>query len=482
MSADPSVITIALDDPPTNLDPRIGNDASSERFFQIMFSSLVKKDEHSAILPDLALSWDVPNPTTYIFHLRQDVKFHDGRLLTAKDVIFTFQTILNGTVRTPKSGTFDRIASIEAPDPFTVVFKLKEVFAPFLWNLTGGAIGIIPDGSGPDFGRHPIGTGPFQFVRYALDEELVLKRNENYYGTKASAPVLRFKIIPETVVAALELRKGSADIALNILTPDMVEVIKNDQALKVMQDEGSNYQYIAFNLEDPVFRDLRVRQAIAYAVDRDSIIRYLWRGEARPASGVLTESNWAYEGGVKTYSHDPMRARQLLKEAGYEHLSFTYRTSNDDIGRLMASAFQQQLRDVGVNMQIRANEFATFFADIIRGNFQMYSLRWVGGTDDPDFFNLVFHSKMIPMKGSNRGHYSNPRVDELIDFARHELDTEKRKAAYHEVQRIVALELPYISLFHRDNVCVYNKRIEGIKVYPDANWTYLTSVHVRAGQ
>jgi peptide/nickel transport system substrate-binding protein len=129
-------------------------------------------------------------------------------------------------------------------------------------------------------------------------------------------------------------------------------------------------------------------------------------------------------------------------------------------------------------MDIQQNESATFFADVIAGNFQMYSARWVGGNDDPDFFNLVFHSKMVPMKGANRGHYSNSRVDELIDFGRRELDIEKRKTAYREIQQIVAEELPYISLFHRNNVCIFNKRIEGVKVYPDANWTYLTDVRL----
>jgi len=446
-----------------------------------MFSSLVKKDEHSVIQPDLATSWDIPDPTTYIFHLRNDVKFHDGRPLTSRDVAFTFQSILDGSVRTTKVGTFERIQSIETPDAYTVVFKLKEVFAPFLWNLSGGAIGIIPHGSGPDFNRHPIGSGPFAFVQYIQDQELALKRNENYYGRKAAAPILTFKIIPEAVVAALELQKGSVDIELNVLTPDMDNVLRSDRNLRVMQAEGTNYQYIAFNLTDPIFRDLRVRQAIAYAVDRDAIIKYLRRGEGRVATGVLDEKNWAYEPNVKTYSHDPDLAKQLLKEAGQEHLSVEFRTTNEIDSRLLASVLQEQLRDAGITMEIRSNESATFFADILAGNFQMYSARWVGGTDDPDFFNLVFHSKMVPMKGANRGHYSDPRVDELIDFARRELNMEKRKQAYQEIQRIVAEELPYVSLYHRDNVCVYNKRIEGVKLYPDANWTYLTDVSVRSG-
>jgi peptide/nickel transport system substrate-binding protein len=478
-TAAPDVITIALDQPPTNLDPRIGVDASSERFCQIIFSSLVRKDEHSGIQPDLATSWDNPDPKTYVFHLRQGVQFHDGRPLTSKDVVFTFQSILDRSVQTPKLGTYDRIESVEAPDPHTVVFRLKDIFAPFLWNLDAGAIGIIPDGSGPDFNRHPVGTGPFVFDHYTHDQEVVLRRNENYFERKADAPILKFKIIPEAVVAALELRKGSVDIALNVLTPDMDDTVKKDNNLNVLQAEGTNYQYIAFNLTDPVFSDIHVRQAIAYAIDTNSIIKYLWRAEARPATGVLPPENWAYEPKVKTYPHDVQRARQLLKESGHESLSFTYRTTNDDISRLMASAFQQQLREAGITMDIRSTESATFFADIVAGNFQMYSARWVGGTDDPDFFNLVFHSRMMPMKGANRGHYSNARVDALIEFSRRNLDMEKRKEAYQEIQRIVAEDLPYVSLFYRDNVCVYNKRIEGVKIYPDANWTYLTSVRIR---
>jgi peptide/nickel transport system substrate-binding protein len=481
-AADRGVINVALDQPPTNLDPRIGVDASSERFFQIMFSSLVRKDEHSAIQPDVASSWDIPDPKTYVFHLRHDVRFHDGRPLTSKDVAFTFQSILNGSVRTAKAGTYERIQSIETPDPYTIIFKLKDTFAPFLWNLAGGAIGIIPDGSDTDFRLHPIGSGPFAFVHYLQDQEVLLKRNEDYFGEKPAASMLRFKIIPEAVVAALELQKGSVDVELNVLTPDMDKVLRNDPNLRVAQAEGTNYQYVAFNLTDPIFQDVRVRQAIAHAIDRDAIIKYLWRDEAKLATGVLDSSNWAYEQNVNMFPHDPERARQLLKEAGHEKLSFTFRSTNDSDSRLLAAALQEQLREAGINMEIRSNESATFFADVIAGNFQMYSARWVGGNDDPDFFNLVFHSKMIPMKGANRGHYANARVDELIDFARTELDMEKRKRAYQEIQRIVGEELPYVSLFHRENVCVYNKRIEGVKVYADANWTYLTDVRVRSGE
>ena len=478
-TGNPDVVTIALDQPPLNLDPRIGQDASSQRMAELMFNSLVKKNERLDIEPDVAVSWDMPDPQTYVFHLRTGVQFHDGRPLTAKDVLFTFNSMLDGTVRTSKSGhPYNLIESIESPDDYTVVFKLKEVFAPFLWNLARGVIGIIPEGSGTDFNRHPIGSGPFAFEEYIQDQQILLKRNDRYFGERAGVPMLRFKVIPEAIVRALELRKGSADIALNVLTPDMVEVLKRDENVKVLQADGTSYQYIAFNLVDPVFRDIRVRQAFAYGIDREKIIKYLWRDQARAATGMLPPHSWAYEPNVRAYPYDPERARELLKEAGREHLSFTYRTSQDDTGRLMASILQQELRDIGVTMEIRSNEFATFFSDVIQGNFQMYSLRWIGGNNDPDIFNAVFHSRMVPPSGANRGHYSNPRVDELIEFSRRELDAGKRKAAYEEIQRIAAEELPYLSVFYMDNVCVYNNRIGGVTLSPAADYLFLTKIRI----
>jgi peptide/nickel transport system substrate-binding protein len=480
---DSGVVTVALDQTPDNLDPRIGQTAAAQRLVSLIFNSLVRKNDKSELVPDLALRWETPDPTTYVFHLRDDVRFHDGRALTSKDVQFTFRSILDGSVRTTKAGhPYNLISSIETPDPRTVVFKLREAFAPFLWNLALGVIGIVPEGAGADFNRNLIGTGPFQFVRYLQDQEVVLKRNDSYFGNKAGVPLLRFKVIPEEVVIALELRKGTVDLAMNALAPDMVEVLRRDDDLRVTQKPGTNLQYFAFNFADPVFRDVRVRQAFAYGIDRDSIVKYLWRNQAKPAIGILPPNNWAYNGSVQTYPYDPARARELLREAGQEHLSFTYRLNNDNAtSAQMAAVFQQQLREIGVTMQIQGNEFATFFADVIRGNFQAYSLRWIGANNDPDMFNLIFHSKSIPPNGANRGHYSNKRLDELVEFARKEVDPEKRKQAYAEVQRITADELPYINLFYLDVVCVSNRRIEGVLPLPDGGFDFLANIRVNGG-
>jgi peptide/nickel transport system substrate-binding protein len=479
-TSDPGIVTVALDQNPDNLDPRIAQNAAAQHLDELIFNSLVKKNEKTEIVPDLASGWEMPDTRTYLFHLRNDVTFHDGRPLTSKDVQYTFRSMLDGSVPTTKAGhPYNLIASIDAPDPYTVVFKLKSVYASFLWNLAAGVIGIVPDGAGKDFGRHLVGSGPFKLVRYVQDQDVLLARNESYFSKKAGVSGLRFRIIPEEIVTALELRKGSLDIALNVLAPDMVEVLKHDPKLRVIQSAGTNYQYMAFNLSDRVFRDVRVRQAFAYGIDREQIIKYLWRNQARPAVTILPPANWAYNGEVRTYPYEPQRARDLLRDAGYEHLTFTYRTNNDnDTARQTASILQQQLREIGVTMQIQGNEFATFFADVIKGNFQVYSLRWLGANNDPDIFNAVFHSKSVPPNGFNRGRYSNEKVDELIEFARGAVDMDQRRDAYREIQRILAEELPYISLFYMDNVCVYANRIEGIRLDPEELFDFLADIRI----
>jgi len=478
-SPEPGTVIVALDEGPQNLDPRIGIDASSERLCQLLFSSLLKKTRDYTVEPDLALRWDIPNPTTYIFHLRDDAVFHDGRKVTARDVVYTFRSLMDGSIRTTKSGTYRLIESVEAPDERTVVFKLKEPFGPFLWNLTRGAIGIVPEGSPPNVASQPIGSGEFKFVRHVADGEVVLQRNDAYYGNKPKISTVTFKIVPEAIVRALELRKGSVDIALNALPPDTVEVLKKSESLRVMQAPGTTYQYVAFNLRDPLFSDVRVRKAFAHAIDREKIIRYLLRDQARPATGVVPIGNWSYAEHVSTYPYDPKRARDLLLEAGKAGLSFTYRTSTDETGRLLATVFQQQLKEVGIQMTIQSNEPATFSADIEKGNFQAYSRRWIGGNNDPDIFNLIFHSTMMPPNGANRGFYANPEVDRLIDFARRETDMEKRRLAYQQIQQILSDDLPYVSLFYLDNVVVYNKRVEGVTLYPSGEYEFLNEVWVR---
>lgn len=482
---DPETVVMLIESTPTSLDPRIGTDAQSERIDQLLFSALFRRDEHMQLVPDLVVKYEIPDPKTYLFHLRRDVRFHDGSPLEAEDVKFTFESMLRGDVATVKASTYRWIARIEAPDRSTVVFHLSEPFAPFLWNLASGAIGIVPRTAGKDFGLHPIGSGPFRFVRLKQDEEVMLERNKDYFGAKPAIERIRFKIVPEATVRALELRKGSADAALNALTPDMVEVLGRDPKLAVEQEPGTIYMYLAANLDDPILARREVRQAIAYAIDREPILRYLWRGEARPASSLLPPNHWAYEPTTRPYPHDPARARALLDAAGFKpgadgtRLTLTLKTSTEETSRLVAAVLQEQLREVGIRLELRSYEFATFYADIVKGQFQLYMLRWVGANNDPDIFEYVFHSGKIPPNGANRGHYRNPEVDRLINAARVEMNLAKRQRYYSEIQKIIAEDLPYIHLWYFDNVCVYNRRLKNLHLYPAGDYDFLRDVRVQ---
>ena len=484
---DPNTVVMIIESSPTNLDPRVGLDAQSERIGELLFDSLVRRNDHFELEPWLAESWEIPDPQTYVFHLRRGVKFHNGQPLTARDVKWTFDSLLTGKIRSSKAATYNKIERVDAPDENTIVFHLKEPMASLLWNLSDGAIGIVPYGSGENFNQHPIGSGPFRFVSAQQDKEVVIERNPDYWAVPAHLERVEFKVIPDATTRALELRKHSADVTINSLTADTVLTLRRDPGLTVIQAPGTIYAYIALNLRDPILQDVRVRQAMAHAIDVGPIIRYLLCNQAQPAYSILPPEHWAYDGDVARYPYDPARARQILDDAGYQakdgvRFHIALKSSSDDATRLMAAVLQQQLREVGIALDIRSYEFATFFSDITKGAYQMYSMRWIGGNQDPDIFEYVFDSASFPPKRANRTFYSNPRVDELIREGRSTLDQEKRKVIYAEVQRIVAEELPYINLWYFDNVLVYTNRVRGIELNPAGNYDFLRTAELAPGE
>jgi peptide/nickel transport system substrate-binding protein len=481
---EPGTLVMIIESSPTNLDPRVGIDAQSERIDNLIFDDLLERGNDLNVAPGLAERWEIPDPLTYVFHLHRGVKFHDGRPLTSRDVKWTFDSLLQGKIRSTKAAVYRFVDHIDAPDDFTVVFHLKEPFATLLWNLSDGAIGIVPEGSGDEIARHPIGSGPFKFVSAETDKEVIVERNGEYWGEKAHLARVRFAVIPDSTTEALELRKGSADVAINSsMSPDAVLTLERNPQLAVGRGAGTRLAYLGFNLRDPILKDVRVRQAIAYALDRGPMIEYLWRGQAQPARSVLPPQSWAYNGDVPPYDHNLDKAKQLLDAAGYPAANGTrfhiaMKTSTDENTRLMMAVIQQQLRAVGIAVDIRSFEFATFFADVTHGAFQMYGLRWIGGNEDPDIFEYAFHSSKFPPNGANRGYYSNPRVDALIDKARREVDLNVRKPLYAEVQRILAEELPYIDLWYLDNVLVHNERVVNLKLNPAGNYDFLRTAEL----
>lgn len=485
---EPGVVNFLIETMPTNLDPRIGTDAVSQRLDSLIFSSLVELDAQRIPRGDLAEKWETPDPVTYVFHLRSGVKFHDGRLLTSADVKYTFDSVLDRTITSPKRGSLALIQSIDAPDPATVIFHLKEAYAGFLWEIARPAIGIVPVGSGTDFSSRLTGTGPFRFVSAEQDDNVVLESNSDYFGGAPKISRVRFRVVPEAIVRALELRKGSADVEVNSLAADMIPVLRKQSALDVSENLGTNYQYLAFNFENATLAKREVRQALALATNRNEIVQYLYRGQARPADGPLPSSSWAYEADIRKYEYNPQQAEQLLDAAGFPRqaamggmrVKLSLKTTTEETPRLLAAVLQEQWRKVGIDLDVRPLESATLFSDVASGSFEMFTLRWIGANNDPDtFFEYVFDSRKIPPAGANRGHYRNVEVDALLDQARVETDREKRRALFSKVQKIIAADLPYVSLWFMDNVSVHSKRISGVQLSPTGDYDFLRTAEAR---
>jgi ABC-type transport system substrate-binding protein len=237
---DPNTLVMMIESSPTNLDPRVGIDGQSERIDELIFDALLTRDEHFNVQPGLAERWEIPDPLTYIFHLHRGVLFHDGRPLTSRDVKWTFDSLLQGKIRSTKTSTYRYVNRIDTPDDLTVAFHLKEPFAALLWNLSEGAIGIVPYGSLDEMTRNPIGTGPFKFVSAETDKEVILQRNDAYWGEAPHLARVRFAVVPDATTEALELRKGSADLAINSpMPPDTVVTLERYPSLVVQQGPGT---------------------------------------------------------------------------------------------------------------------------------------------------------------------------------------------------------------------------------------------------
>jgi peptide/nickel transport system substrate-binding protein len=432
----------------------------------------------------LAERLDQSDPLTYVVALRRGVTFHDGRELTSKDVVFTYGQIIDPSFISPFKGAFRSLESVRALDDYHVEFKLKEPFSAFPIQLAG-LPAIIPTGSGVDFGRHPVGTGPYRFVRFAVDDQLVLAPFPGYYNGPPKNAGIVIRVLPDDTMRGLELKKGSIDLVVNDLPPDIVHQFEGKD-FQIAKSPGVDYSYLGINMLDPVLEDKRVRHAIGYAIDRRAIVDYLRRGLARPATGLIPSQAWAYQPDIFQFTYDPGRARQLLDEAGYRdpdgdgplpRLHLSLKVSNAEETRLQATVIQQQLRDVGIDLDVRSYEFATMYADVLKGNFQMFSLQWVGAAMvDPDILRRVFHSTQTPPAGFNRGRYTNPEVDRLLGLAGAASSESERKQYYGEAQKIVAEDAPYISIWNRTNVAVAQPTLTGLHLNAVGNFESLKDV------
>lgn len=482
-SPNPNVIVVSITSGPNNLDPRFGLDDVSQKIGQLMFDNLMVLDDQLRAAPQLAERLDNPNPTTYVVTLRRGVLFHDGHELTSADVVYTFRSILDPEALSPRLGAYRGLESVDALDRYTVTFRLKEPFASFAVNLV---LPIVPAGAPASFRAHPIGTGPYRFVRYDVDDSVALARFDGYFAGRPHNDGVVLKIVPDEVMRGLELRKGTMDLVVNDVSPDILHQLEGDEHLQTVTGPGVDYQYVGINVRDPILEDVRVRRALGYAINRQAIVDYLRRGLARTANGPLPPQSWAYADGAFAFHHDPGRAKALLDEAGYPdpdgdgpapRMRLTLKVSNVEFNRLQSTVIQEDLRQVGIALDVRTYEFATLFADVNDGRFQLYTLQWAGGAlADPDILRRIFHSDQTPPAGFNRGGFSDAALDGLLDEAAVETDERLRRDLYGRAQRALAEHVPYISLWHKTNFAIAQRTLSGVRLTPTADFYFLKDV------
>ncbi|MGA2192931.1 MAG: peptide-binding protein [Nitrospirota bacterium] len=486
---DPNTITVALGADAKRLIPMLASDSASADISGFIFNGLTKYDKDIKITGDLAESWDVsPDGLTITFHLRRNVKWHDGVPFTSADVLFTYKTLKDPKVATPYSDSLGPLESVEAPDPYTVRVTYKEPFAPALesWGM-----GMIPehllkgkDINTDDFNRHPVGTGPYKFGQWISGNRIVLDAFDDYFEGRPHIDRYIARIIPDQETEFLELRTRGIDyMGLTPLqyaresdTPDIKEHFQK------FRFPAFAYTYLGYNLNDPKFKDKRVRQALSYAIDQKSIIEGVLLGLGTPCSGPFPPESWAFNKDVKGYPYDKDKALKLLADAGWtpdqdgmlakdgQPFSFTILINQDNPERKkVGEIIQQDLKKVGIDVQLESLEWQALLHDFIdKRKFEAIILGWALPRD-PDGYD-IWHSSKTKEGEFNFVSYKNPEVDRLLIEGRQTFDMDKRKEIYHRIHQILSDDAPYTFLYVPDSLPILHKRFKGVKKEPLGIW------------
>ncbi|MFQ5455040.1 MAG: peptide-binding protein [Nitrospirota bacterium] len=487
---DYNTITIGSIGDAKRIIPMLASDSASGDISGWIFNGLVKYDKNITLVPDLAESFSASDDClTVTFKLRKGVKWQDGIEFTASDVLFTYQKLIDPDTGTPYSGDFERIKDFNLIDKYTIKITYKEPFAP---GLASWGMGIIPkhlleneDLNTTEFNRKPVGTGPYRMKEWVSGQKIVLEAYRNYFEGRAKIDKYIYRIIPDTATMFLELKAGSLDyMGLRpIQYKRQTDTEYFNREFNKFKYPGFAYTYLGYNLRDPKFSDKRVRQAITYAINKESVINGVLLGLGRPSTGPFPPESWAYNPDVKDYGYDPEKAESLLKEAGWEDhnndgiiekdgkaFKFTILTNQGNEERAKtAEIIQQNLEKVGIKVDIRIVEWQAFLHQFIdKRKFEAIILGWSLGRD-PDAYD-IWHSSKTKEGEFNFISYNNPRVDELLVEGRNTCNKEKRKKIYHEIHRILSDEQPYTFLYYPTALPILHKRFKGVKPSPIGIW------------
>lgn len=493
----PNTITIGFLADAKRLLPLLASDSASGEISGHIFNGLTKYDKNIKIIGDLAESWDIsPDGLKITFHLRKGVKWHDGVEFTSDDVIFTYKTVTNPNIPTPYSSIYGPVEKVEAINRYTVRVTYKEPYAPALesWGM-----GIIPkhylegkDLTSPEINRNPIGTGPYTLKEWVTGQKIVLEAFDNYFEKRPNIDRFVARIIPDTATMFLELKFGGIDFMG--LTPPQYKLQAQTDFFKSYFQKfrypSFGYTYLGYNLLNPLFSDKRVRQAIAYAINKKELIAGVLLSYGTPCTGPFPPESWAFNPDVKDYEYNLDKAIKLLSDAGWrknaegllekggKKFSFTALVNQGNEARLKtAQIIKEQLKKVGIEMNIKVLEWQAMLHEFIdKKRFEAVIMGWALSRD-PDIYD-IWHSSKTKEGEFNFISYKNEEVDRLLIQGRQTFDMEKRKKIYHRIHEILAEEQPYTFLYVPDGLPVLHKRFKGVEKAPIGIWYDFIHWHV----
>ena len=482
-------VVLLISDSIRSVDPRFALTAGDMKLSRLIAPGLLALDTPDMVPRlELAERIDRIDDVTWQVVLRPGLRFSDGTPLTAADVAWTYtSTFAKGSDSPFGKNLAERFKAVEAVDERTVRFRLVAPLATLMTDLDFGILsGRGADRAGHIPGGRVVGAGPFRLVSVG-SRRLVLEANPHYHGGPPPSRRVDVRVVTDAAARILMLVGGSADLLQNAVRLDLVDDVVKYPHLRVESAPSVILTYLLMNNRDPVLADVRVRRAIALAIDRPAIIAHKLKGRAVPATGLIAPGSWAYEPDVPRWDHDLARAARLLDEAGLvdpdgpgpaPRLRLTFKTSTDQLRVAMARVLTAQLARVGIAVDVRSFETATFDADIKTGTYQL-AIRQTNEIGEPDYYFTYFNSSRIPSPtlrdGTNRWWYRNARVDELTERGRRELDRGRRYAIYSEVQKIVAGDVPVVALWHEHNIVVRNRQVEGYRITPNAKLSGLVT-------
>jgi peptide/nickel transport system substrate-binding protein len=467
-------LRVALESDVVTLDPPLFTDVYSNYVSSQIHEALFTVDYDMKIVPLLAEKLEQPNDTTYVVTLKKGIKFHNGEEVTADDIKFTYARVMDPATKSPRAWYLtDALESpdkIETPDKYTVKMTLKAPLGPFQERMTQGALQILSkkavEAAGGDYSHKPVGTGPFKYVDWKTGEYVKLSRNDDYWGDKAKLDQLTWRPIPDANTRVAELESSGIDYLMQIPREDMAR-LKESGKYDVQEIEAINISYMAYNTQKPPLTDPNLRRAISYAIDKQEITDTIYNRTGTVAISPLNPSNWAHNPNVEPYKYDPNKAKELLKQSGYQgeplELSFNQAT---EVPRVAERIQAQVKENLGITINLKPMEWGAFLTYIRGGDaHQLFLLGWSGGADPDGILFPLFHSKNFGAAG-NRAFYKNEKVDELLLKAQTTVKQDDRKPLYLEAQDLIMKDAPWFTYRHGTNSAALAKKVQGFKLHP----------------